>query len=378
MAIEGSTVGALSWMLEPMFDVIFVEGRADLIWIVGLAIFGLFALRGVTGVAQRVILAQVGMRAWSRLQQDLLAHVLRLDNAFFSTNAPGQMIERVQGDVQAIQSIWTMLLTSAGRDAVGLLSLMVVAIMVDPIWTLVAVIGAPLLVAPSLVVQRYIRRKSVDLRDIAGRRTTRLDEIFHGVTPIKLNAMEDYQQGRFRAATEDMVRATVRTQAGSATVPALVDLAVGLGFLAVLVYGGPQIIAGEKTIGQFMSFFTAMSLAFQPLRRLAGLSASWQVMMASLDRVYSLRDTVPTITAAPTAGSVSSTGTDIAFRDVSLSYGDQPVLRGLSFEAPEGTTTALVGLSGAGKTTVFNVLTRLVDPQAGQVMIAVRTFAHGV
>ncbi|MEL7182972.1 MAG: ABC transporter ATP-binding protein [Pseudomonadota bacterium] len=369
MAIEGSTVGALSWMLEPMFDVIFVEGRADLIWIVGLAIFGLFALRGVTGVAQRVILAQVGMRASSRLQQDLLAHVLRLDNAFFSTNAPGQMIERVQGDVQAIQSIWTMLLTSAGRDAVGLLSLMVVAIMVDPIWTLVAVIGAPLLVAPSLVVQRYIRRKSVDLRDIAGRRTTRLDEIFHGVTPIKLNAMEDYQQGRFRAATEDMVRATVRTQAGSATVPALVDLAVGLGFLAVLVYGGPQIIAGEKTIGQFMSFFTAMSLAFQPLRRLAGLSASWQVMMASLDRVYSLRDTVPTITAAPTAGSVSSTGTDIAFRDVSLSYGDQPVLRGLSFEAPEGTTTALVGLSGAGKTTVFNVLTRLVDPQAGQVMI---------
>ncbi|MEL6586511.1 MAG: ABC transporter transmembrane domain-containing protein, partial [Pseudomonadota bacterium] len=95
MAIEGSTVGALSWMLEPMFDVIFVEGRADLIWIVGLAIFGLFALRGVTGVAQRVILAQVGMRASSRLQQDLLAHVLRLDNAFFSTNAPGQMIERV-------------------------------------------------------------------------------------------------------------------------------------------------------------------------------------------------------------------------------------------------------------------------------------------
>src|SRR6056297_1338445 len=103
--------------------------------------------------------------------------------------------------------------------------------------------------------------------------------------------MEAYQEGRFRSATEAMVRATVRARAGQATVPALVDIAVGAGFFAVLVYGGPQIIAGEKTIGEFMSFFTAMSLAFQPLRRLADLSGNWQTMMASLERIYALRDT---------------------------------------------------------------------------------------
>ena len=80
-----------------------------------------------------------------------------------------------------------------GRDLVGLVSLTVVAISVDPVWTAVAVIGAPLLIAPSIVVQRYIKRKAYLLRDIAGRRTTRLDEIFHGITPIKLNAMEGYQ-----------------------------------------------------------------------------------------------------------------------------------------------------------------------------------------
>ncbi|GIT92601.1 ABC transporter permease [Jannaschia pagri] len=369
MAVEGSTVGALSYMLEPMFDVVFVAGRADLIVWIGLAIFGLFVLRGVAGVAQRIIMARVAFEASSRLQQDLLAHVLGLDSAYFSSQSPGQLIERVQGDVQAIQQIWTGILTSAGRDAVGLVSLMVVAIMVDPIWTLVAIIGAPLLVLPSLIVQRYIRRKSVALRDIAGRRTTRLDEIFHGITPIKLNAMEAYQRDRFRTATEDMVRATVRTQAGQATVPALVDFAVGFGFLAVLLYGGPQIIAGEKTIGQFMSFFTAMSLAFQPLRRLAGLSANWQTMMASLDRVYALADTVPTILEPPTAARARPARSDLAFEDVSLSYGDTPVLRGVSFEVPQGTTTALVGLSGAGKSTLFNVLTRLVDPVGGRATI---------
>ena len=369
MAVEGSTVGALSYMLEPMFDTVFVGGRSDLIVWVGLAIFGLFVLRGVAGVAQRIIMARVAFTASSRLQQDLLSHVLRLDSAYFSSNSPGQLIERVQGDVQAIQNIWTGLLTSAGRDGVGLISLMVVALMVDPIWTLVAVVGAPLLVLPSLIVQRYIRRKSVALRDIAGRRTTRLDEIFHGITPIKLNAMEAYQEERFRAATEDMVRATVRTQAGQATVPALVDFAVGLGFLAVLMYGGPQIIAGEKTIGQFMSFFTAMSLAFQPLRRLAGLAGAWQTMMASLERIYALRDTVPTILEPPTPVTARPTDSGVAFDDVTLSYGDTPVLRGVTFEVPQGTTTALVGLSGAGKSTIFNVLTRLVDPSGGRVTI---------
>ncbi|MEM7711775.1 MAG: ABC transporter transmembrane domain-containing protein, partial [Pseudomonadota bacterium] len=286
MAVEGGAVGLLAWMLQPMFDTIFVAGRSDLVVWVGLAIMGLFLARGVAGVAQRTILARVAFDASARVQSDLLDHVLRLDGAYFATNAPGALIERVQGDVQAVQAHWTAIVTAGMRDGVGLVTLLAVAIAVDPVWTLVAALGAPLLVLPSLLVQRYIKRHAVDLREIAGARTTRLDEIFHGIAPIKLNAMEGYQAARFRAATDAMVRATVRGAAGQAAVPALVDAAIGIGFFAVLLYGAPEIIAGEKSIGAFMSFFTAMSLAFQPLRRLAGLSGLWQAMMASLERIF--------------------------------------------------------------------------------------------
>ncbi|MEM8848526.1 MAG: ABC transporter ATP-binding protein [Pseudomonadota bacterium] len=364
MAIEGGAVGLLAWMLQPMFDTVFADGRSDLIVWVGLSIMGLFLLRGVTGVAQRVILARVAFDASARLQQDLLTHVLRLDTVFFSTHGPGTLIERVQGDVQSIQTQWTAIVTAGGRDAVGLVSLLIVALLVDPVWTFVAAIGAPLLILPSLVVQRYIKAKSILLRDIAGTRTTRLDEIFHGIGPIKLNGMEDYQASRFQAATQTMVRATIRATAGQATVPALVDAAIGVGFLAVLIYGGPQIIAGEKSIGEFMSFFTAMSLAFQPLRRLAGLSGLWQAMMASLERIYALRDTVLTLTSPATAIPPPAR-LDIALRDVHLRYGENTALRGVTFEVPEGSTTALVGRSGAGKSSIFSVLTRLVDPDTG-------------
>jgi ATP-binding cassette subfamily B protein/subfamily B ATP-binding cassette protein MsbA len=221
---------------------------------------------------------------------------------------------------------------------------------------------------PSVVVQRYIRKKGIALRDIAGRRTTRLDEIFHGITPIKLNTMEAYQKSRFHAVTEEHVAASVKTQAGSATVPGLVDVTVGLGFFAVMLYGGPQIIAGEKSIGEFMSFFTALALAFQPIRRLANLAGIYQIMMASLDRIYSLLDTQPTIRAPESTPDLPA-DLDVQFEDVHLFYGESAVLRGLSFTAPAGKTTALVGLSGAGKSTVFNALTRLADPQKGTVRL---------
>jgi ATP-binding cassette subfamily B protein/subfamily B ATP-binding cassette protein MsbA len=372
MAVEGASVGVLSWMLQPMFDRVLVDGQAELIPWVGLGIFALFATRGVAGVAQRVLMARVAYRSSARLQQDLLSHALRLDQSYYSANAPGALIERVQGDVQAIERIWVGVLTAAGREAIGLASLFAVALAIDPVWTMVAIAGVPLLLLPSILVQRYIRRKTRSLRAIAGARTTRLDEIFHGIVPIKLNSMESYQEGRFQSATERMVRANIKASAGSATAPALVDIAVGLGFLLVLLYGGPQIVAGEKTVGEFMSFFTAMALAFQPMRRLAGVGAAWQTMMASLERIWALRDTVPTITEPALATAERPERTDIGFHDVHLTYGDAPVLRGLSFEAPAGRMTALVGLSGAGKSTVFNVLTRLVDPDRGRVTIGGR------
>jgi FkbM family methyltransferase len=368
MVIEGSTLGALSYLLQPMFDLVFVEGQASAIWWVGSGIFALFVIRGITGIIHKSILTAVSFRASTEVQVDLLRHTLKLDNAFHSRTSPGSMIERVQGDVTAIQSLWNMILVSAGRDLIALLSLLGVALSIDWKWTLVAIIGAPLLVIPSLLVQRYVRRKSNYLRDVAGKRTTRLDEVFHGITPIKLNRMEDYQAENFSSLSDTWVKSTIKTTIGQATVPALVDFAVGFGFFCVLIYGGPEIIAGEKTIGQFMSFFTAMSLAFQPMRRLGGVLGYWEMMIASLSRIYGLFDTKPAVEDLISTDALLD-GSSIAFENVALSYGEKDVLNGLSFSAKSGTTTALVGASGAGKSTVFNVLTRLVDPAAGKITI---------
>lgn len=369
MVIEGSTLAALSWMLKPLFDRVFVGGDGDAIWWVGGFIFSLFLIRATTLIINRSLLTRVAQKTSTAMQVDLLAHVLTLDGPFFQFNPPGALIERVQGDTAAVQSVWSVLITGIGRDLVALISLFGVAIAIDPLWTFTALIGAPLLILPTLAVQRYIRRKTDHVRVQAAQRATRLDEVFHGIAAVKLNRMEDYQLGRFRDIVGRIVRAEVKTAASRAMIPALIDVVTGLGFFGVLLLAGGEITSGERSIGEFMSFFTAMALAFQPVRRLGDMAGTWQVAAASLTRLYRLFDTEPAIRRAATARPSDPSRTGIAFSDVRLSYGDHPVLNGLSFIAEPGKTTALVGPSGAGKSTVFNLLTRMVDPGSGRITV---------
>ncbi|SDE71407.1 ATP-binding cassette, subfamily B/ATP-binding cassette, subfamily B, MsbA [Paracoccus isoporae] len=367
MVVEGSTLAVLSWMLKPLFDRVFVGGESDAMWWVGGVIFALFVIRAVTSVINRSLLVSVQQSVATRMQVDLLSHIMRLDMNFFQQNPPGALIERIQGDTKAVQSIWQSFITGAGRDIVALVSLFYVAVMIDPEWTLAALIGAPLLILPTIFVQRYVRRKTRGARRNASDRATRIDEVLHGIGTVRLNRIEDHQTARFAAIVERIRQAEVKIAATGAVVPAMIDIVTGLGFVGVLALGGAQVTSGERTVGDFMAFFSALSLAFQPLRRLGGLAGSWQVAAASLERIYQVFDTAPSIRSGDRTAPPETTR--IAFDDVYLSYGDTAVLRGLSFVAEAGQTTALVGPSGAGKTTVFNLLTRMADPDQGRITL---------
>jgi len=369
MAMEGSMFGLLSYMMKPMFDDVFVGGNGDaLIW-VGLVVMGIFVIRALASLVQKVLLTRVSQMSMGDIRQDMLEHMMTLDPEFHQQHGPGYLIQRIEGDVNAISKVWSTLVTGAGRDVVALISLFGVALFIDWRWTLVALVGAPLLVGPSVLLQRFVRRNARQVRDIAARLSTRLNEVFHGITPVKLNRLERWMAKQYKTLTRARIRAETRSAAGQASLPGLIDLMSGIGFVGVLYFGGGEILAGEKTVGDFMAFFTAIGLAFEPLRRLGAVSGVWQVAAASIERIIELLGTeaklhdpenpVPPPTGVP----------GISLRDVRLHYGEVEVLRGLTLDAPAGQTTALVGASGAGKSTVFNLLTRMADPQAGAVEI---------
>ncbi|SIO31916.1 ATP-binding cassette, subfamily B/ATP-binding cassette, subfamily B, MsbA [Rhodovulum sp. ES.010] len=371
MTIEGGALGALSYLFKPMFDQIFVAGEAEAIPLVAGAILALFLARAVAGLGQRLLMARVALRVSAALQRDLVGHMLTLDSLWFQKTPPGNLIERVRGDTQAAAMVWNTVFTAAGRDIVSLISLFAVALSIDWIWTLIALAGVPLLIVPLVILQRWIRQTTRAARAAAAAISSRLDEAFHGVTTIKLNRLEAREDARFAETVDGFVKAQFRSQGGQAGMPALVDLVGGVGFAAVVVFGGLQIIEGDKTVGEFMSFFAAIALVFEPLRRLGRVSGAWQAALASLERLYAVFEERPTILSPATPRTLPAPGgaCDVALDDVHLAYGDAPALRGLTFTAKAGQMTALVGPSGAGKSTVFNLLTRLVEPQRGQVTV---------
>jgi ABC-type multidrug transport system fused ATPase/permease subunit len=367
MAIEGSMFGLLSYMMKPMFDDVFVGGNQDaLVW-VGVAVFGIFTIRALSSIVQKVLLTRVSQLSIGDLRLAMLEHLMRLDPAFHQLHGPGYLIQRVEGDVGAITKVWNTIVTGAGRDLVALVSLLGVALFIDWRWTLVALLGAPLLIGPSVLLQRFVRGNARHVRDIAAGLSTRLNEVFLGITAVKLNRLERYQAKRYRLLTRERVRAETRSAAGQASLPGLIDLMSGFGFVGVLFYGGGEILSGEKTVGDFMAFFTAIGLAFEPLRRLGAVSGVWQVAAASIERIKEVLETDPALRDPETPVAAPQGVPDIRLDAVHLSYGDTPVLNGLDLVAEAGKTTALVGASGAGKSTVFNMLTRLADPSAGVV-----------
>ena len=367
MVIEGSTLGVLSLMLEPLFDRVFVGGDAGAMWWVGGGIFVLFLVRALTSVANRWMMSSISQTVATDIQKDLLTHILTLDGRFFQANPPGAVIERIQGDTGAVQGVWMVFITGAGRDAISLVTLFGVALSIDPMWTLAALVGVPILILPTMLVQRYIRRKTRQMREHASDRATRIDEVMHGITAVRLNRLEGYQASRFARLVDRIRTETVKIEATNGVVPALIDVVTGLGFIGVLALGGAQVTQGVRSVGEFMAFFTALSLAFQPLRRLGALAGKWQIAVTSLERIYSVLDRQSAIRSGQRRAPPPDLSVEL--RDVHLAYDGKPVLRGLSLRADAGRTTALVGPSGAGKTTVFNLLTRMVDADSGQVLL---------
>ncbi|MEE2773980.1 MAG: ABC transporter ATP-binding protein [Pseudomonadota bacterium] len=371
MTIEGSMIGLLSYSVKSLFDdVLFAESLQN-IYLVGVVIFSIFSVRALSGLIQRLLVASVAQKVAKNLQSDLVSHLLSLDMEFFFKNAPGLLIERVRVDTQKIVEMGATVVMTLGRDGVSLFSLVAVAVYIDWKWALIAFIGAPLLIFPVLILQNWIRKIALRSRNADADNTTRLDEIFHGVKSIKLNEMEKIEWKRLDAILNRARRLKYKMESGMSGMPALIDLVAAFGFLAVMIFGASEIVSGEKSVGEFMSFFTAMALLFEPLRRLSNISGSAQVAIASIDKVHVIFNEVPKIVNSNVAISVAglSKTLDIKFQDVSCSYGAQEVLSGINLHCEPGKITAIVGASGAGKTTLINMIPRLIDPTKGKLLI---------
>ena len=370
MSIEGSMLGLLSYSIKFLFDNVLVSKDTSSILFVAVVIFSIFSIRAIAGFVHRLLTVNVCQKIIKVIQDRMVAHLLNMDVGFHQKNSPGILMDRVRADSKALSESVGEAFMTVGRDGFSLISLLAVVFFIDWKWSLIAFLGIPFLVLPILLLQGLVRSRAGENRDYESKANVRLDEIFHGITDIKLNRAEGRERNKFFDILQLTHKVRLRLEAGMAGIPAMIDVIAAIGFLAVMVFGAIDITSGSKTIGEFMSFFTAMALIFEPLRRLSNVSGNIQVAMASLERVFKIFEEKSSI-VFPTVSSIEKKFDKIGieFDSVHFSYEDKKVLENITFGIEEGTSNAIVGYSGSGKTTLFNLITRLIDPSSGLIKL---------
>ena len=370
MSIEGSMLGVLSYSIKFLFDNVLVSNDTSSILFVAVLIFSIFSMRAIAGFIHRLMTVNVCQKIIKILQDRMVGHLLNMDVGFHQKNSPGGLMDRVRADSKALSESVSEAFMTVGRDGFSLISLIAVVFFIDWKWSLIAFLGIPFLVMPILLLQGLVRSRAGENRDFESKANVRLDEIFHGITDIKLNEAEKSERNKFFDILQVTHKVRLRLEAGMAGIPAMIDIIAAIGFLAVMIFGAIDITSGSKTIGEFMSFFTAMALIFEPLRRLSNVSGNIQVAMASLERVFKIFEEKPSIVFSNLSRNENEFDkVGLEFESVYFSYGDKKIVENINFEIEEGTSNAIVGYSGSGKTTLFNLITRLIDPITGQIRI---------
>ncbi len=371
MSLEGSMLGLLSYSIKFLFDDVLVSQETKNIFLVGAIVFSIFSVRAIAGFAHRLITINVAQKIIKKLQDEMVIHLVNLDLSFHKINPPGKLMDRVRADSKALSDSVGEAFMTVGRDGFSLISLILVVFFIDWKWSIIAFLGTPILVLPIVFLQKWVRVKAGENRDFETKANVRLDEIFHGVSDIKLNQAENTERERFFSILNLTHKIRFKLESGMAGIPALIDIIAAIGFLAVMVFGAIDIVSGTKTIGEFMSFFTAMALIFEPLRRLSNVSGNLQVAMASLERVKNIFETKPSITSVRSSIPKQFINRDIGleFKRVCFSYDKIKAVQNITFTVAPGTTAAFVGISGSGKTTLFNLITRIIDPDEGSIFI---------
>jgi subfamily B ATP-binding cassette protein MsbA len=370
MCLAAAATAVNAWLMEPVLDQVFVQRDRAMLFLIPLAVVAAALVKGGAAYAQAVLLNHVGQRIIADLQVRLFAHLMRADLQFFHDNPTGQLISRVTNDVNLMRGAVTRALTGIAKDALTVVFLVALMFYQDWRLALIAFVAFPVAIWPIVRIGKRMRKVSVNTQVEMGNLATVLDETFQGARHVKAYGMEDYETGRAAGIVETLFRLVLKaTRTRSAAHPIMETLG-SIAVALVILYGGSQVIAGSTTPGTFFSFITALLLAYQPVKSLANLNATLQEGLAAAARVFALIDRDPAIKDRPDAKPLEITRGEIVFEDVHFSYAPgKAALDGLSIAVPGGRTVALVGPSGAGKTSVLNLIPRFYDVERGRVTI---------
>ena len=370
MGIAAGCTALSAYLIGDVINQAYINRNFQAVLWLGIATIVLFTVKGLTTYGQAVTLSRVGNRIVAFNQRRLFTKLLQENLGFFAGRHTTEFTARLTSGATAVTQVMNLLITAVGRDALSLIGLLTVMVVQDPTLSLVSLIVAP----PALIVIRKLvkRVRSIARSQFHGSAATMetMQETLQGIRIIKAFNLEPAMQARFDANVAHVEYESNKMARVANRASPLMETLGGFAIAGALIYGGYRVIETGATPGEFFSFFTAFLLAYEPAKRLARLNIE---LNAALTGARILLEVVDTPAGEPNDDDKPALAPEqhgIAFEDVQFRYrADEPVLRGLTFQAEPGRMTALVGPSGGGKSTVFNLLLRFYEPESGTISI---------
>jgi subfamily B ATP-binding cassette protein MsbA len=359
----------LAFLVKPIFDSALPnqQGVAAIAW----GIVVVYLLKGIGSYVSSYLMVDVGQRVVMDLRNDLFRHILGQSAGFFAHGATGRLLSRINNDVAQVQQAVSETAGDLARESLSLVGFAGLMFYYDARLALFCMIVAPLVVYPLIRLGQRVRRTTRRSQEALEQLSHISAEAFTGHRIVKAFGTEHHETDKFAKAGYHLFRTNMKVTAALSTLPPLMELIGGFGMAGALWYGSQQIAAGNLTPGQFASFFTAVFLMYGPAKKLSRVNANMQQAIAASERIFEMLDTHTEVRELPDAASLARFQHQIDFRDVGFGYEEGPgrILRGVSFTVGAGQMVAIVGRSGAGKTTLVNLLPRFYDVSAGSILI---------
>lgn len=368
--LAGAT-GAYPVVIKASFDMLMKHEQAVLLYVLA-AIIGVTLLRSLLLFWHAIVTNRIVLRMGADIQQTAFSHLIAADFARLTRDAPGRLMSKLTNDVAAIQLAVQAGVNTAVRDALLVTALLASMIYLDWIMSLIVLGAYPLAALPVAILSDRLRNVARRTQAQVGDMTALLAENLSGARLIKTYGLERYASERTNRSFEQVLSLRMKAVRNRARLDPLLEAAGGVAIAGVVALAYWRISNGISTVGDFMGFVTALLMAGQPIRALGNLSGKIQEGLAGVESLYGMLDEKPAIVDRAGAGPLRIADGAIVFENVAFAYDGAamiPAVSGFSLVMKGGTTVALVGRSGAGKSTVVNLVPRLFDVTGGRIEI---------
>lgn len=377
MVIVAATGAAYPLLIQQVFDGLADKtseglstfGATTFIWAIPLAIIALASLKGLAMFLQVIAVNKLALLVSTSIQKDMTAHLIEADLALISQDAPGSFVSRIMNDLNLVREAIVRLANNLVRDTLTIIAMIAMMFWFDWLLSLLVLAVYPIAMRPIISIGNRQRKASGDLQQHMEVVTSLLSEMLQGMRMIKAYQREDAEKSRASMAFDKLFERLLRLLSGRAKIDPILEVLGGVAIAGVIALASWQVGKGVMSVGDVIGFITALLMLVQPVRGLGTLNAVTQEGVAAGQRILDLLAKKPKIIDVPDAQILTAQTVDLRFDEVGFSYGEEPVIKEVSFSVKAGQTIALVGPSGAGKTSILNLILRFFDNDEGQINI---------